>query len=129
MAELKLVVVTPEKTELTVDASSVVVPMDDGQLGILPGRAPMIGRLGYGPMRVKSAEGETTYFIDGGFLQITPEAVNVLTDALKTMNSLVADEAKSDLETALQMPSNSVEQMQLKDKAVRRARAKVQATS
>ena len=44
---LRCVVVTPERTELDREAEYVSLPMFDGELGVLKGRAPMIGRLGY----------------------------------------------------------------------------------
>jgi F-type H+-transporting ATPase subunit epsilon len=129
VADIECIVVTPEKTALSVKASSVTIPMDDGQLGILPGRAPMIGRLGYGPMKIETTDGAQSYFIEGGFVQVTREAVNVLTDQLLTIDSISKPESEAQLEEALAMPSTSVELIQIKEKAVRRARAKVAITS
>ena len=45
---VQCVVVTPERAVLDEPADFVSLPMYDGELGILPGRAPLIGRLGYG---------------------------------------------------------------------------------
>jgi F0F1-type ATP synthase epsilon subunit len=44
------VVVTPEKTELDAQCDSMILPLFDGLFGILPGHAPMVGRLGFGLM-------------------------------------------------------------------------------
>ena len=42
---LRCVVVTPERTELDREAEYVSLPMFDGELGVMSGRAPLIGRL------------------------------------------------------------------------------------
>src|SRR2546421_113268 len=76
---LQCVVVTPERAVLDQTADFVALPMYDGELGVLPGRAPLIGRLGYGELRVRH-DGQTAhYFIDGGFAQVRSNIVTVLT--------------------------------------------------
>ena len=54
MAQIQLVIVTPEKTTFDQAVDSVTLPLIDGEAGILPGHAPMIGRLGPGELRVNS---------------------------------------------------------------------------
>ena len=71
MATIKCTVVTPEDTALEEDVSFVVVPMPDGELGVAAGHSPMIGRLGYGELRLKASDGtESRYYVDGGFVQV-----------------------------------------------------------
>src|SRR3954453_19481850 len=48
---LQCVVVTPEKTLLDETVDFVALPLFDGELGVLPGRSPLLGRLGYGGVR------------------------------------------------------------------------------
>ena len=48
MAELSCLVVTPERTVLEAEADFIALPLFDGEIGIAPGRSPLIGRLGYG---------------------------------------------------------------------------------
>ena len=72
---LTLSLVTPEKTLLTAAADAVRLPLHDGMAGVLPGRAPMVARLGYGPLSVRGLAGESgekTYFVAGGFVQVSP---------------------------------------------------------
>jgi len=125
MATIRCVVVTPEKTELDVQADSLTVPLYDGEVGILPGRAPMVGRLGFGIMRVKKGSTETSHYVDGGFVQVRREAVYVLTDRMMKPESIDKAKAATDLEKALAMVSSSPETFALKDRAVSQARAKV----
>lgn len=125
MAELNCIVVTPEKTELDVKANSLVIPLFDGEIGILPGRAPMIGRLGFGLMTVKSAAGDKQYFVDGGFLQVTHNAVYVLTDRLMSPDAIDGKQAERDLESAKSLKAVSAEAFSIKERALSQARAKI----
>ncbi len=125
MAELHCIVVTPEKTELDIRATSVVIPLFDGEIGILPGRAPLIGRLGYGMMTVKSGSTTTQHFVDGGFVQVTRDAVYVLTDRLLDPATINGKQAKADLEAANAMKGVTAEAFSSKEKALAQARAKI----
>jgi len=125
MAELHCIVVTPEKTELDVKATSLVIPLFDGEIGILPGRAPMIGRLGYGLMTVKSGSNSTQHFVDGGFVQVTREAVYILTDRLLKPDKIDAAQAKADLTAANSLKAITADAFSAKEKALSQARAKI----
>ncbi|MFM7164273.1 MAG: FoF1 ATP synthase subunit delta/epsilon [Planctomycetaceae bacterium] len=82
MADLRLVLVTPEKTLFDRPVASLQVPLFDGGAGFYPGRAPLVGRLGAGVLRLKGAGGEAeSYFIDGGFVQVKGPVVSVLTNS------------------------------------------------
>jgi F-type H+-transporting ATPase subunit epsilon len=48
-------------------------------MGVLPGRVPLVGRLGYGELKITQAAGEEYYYIDGGFVQIKGRVVTLLT--------------------------------------------------
>ena len=56
MAELTCIVVTPEQTVRETPADFVAVTLFDGEIGIGPGHTPLIGRLGYGEMRIRHGE-------------------------------------------------------------------------
>jgi F-type H+-transporting ATPase subunit epsilon len=78
---LRLVLVTPETTLVDEPVSALRFPLYDGQIGVLPGRAPLIGRLGYGELKVTQVDGSNlSYFIDGGFVQVKENIVSLLTD-------------------------------------------------
>ena len=53
---LRVVVVTPEQTVLDATTDFVALPLYDGELGVAPSHAPMIGRLGYGELRIGHGE-------------------------------------------------------------------------
>jgi F-type H+-transporting ATPase subunit epsilon len=80
--QIHCVVVTPEKTELDVTCDFLTVPLFDGELGVLPGRAPMVGRLGNGILKVRNGSTDAKWLVEGGFVQITRTEVNVLTNRI-----------------------------------------------
>ena len=72
MLELQLVVVTPETTLVDEPVAGLRFPLFDGSAGVLPGRAPLVGRLGAGELNLTAkGGGHRSYFVDGGFVQIT----------------------------------------------------------
>ena len=101
MADLNLVLVTPEKTLFDRSVSSVRVPMFDGSAGIYPRRAPLVGRLGIGELKLNLDNGTTeSYFIDGGFVQVKGDRVSVLTNAGQPVSEIDRAEAQAELEAA-----------------------------
>jgi F-type H+-transporting ATPase subunit epsilon len=77
---LKFVVVTPEQQVVEEIADSIVIPAHDGELGILPDRAPLMCELGIGQMRYRTGGQTRRLFIDGGFAQVYADNVTVLTE-------------------------------------------------
>src|SRR3989442_13406870 len=76
---LQCVVVTPERAVLDEPVDFIALPMYDGELGVLRGRAPLIGRLGYGELRIRRGATTRRFFVDGGFAQVRSNVVTVLT--------------------------------------------------
>lgn len=92
---LKCVVVTPEKAILDEPADFIVVPMYDGELGIAMNRLPLIGRLGFGELRIKQGQKVRHLYVDGGFVQVRDNVVTVLTSkavAVRDINTAAAKE-------------------------------------
>ena len=98
---LQCTVVTPERAVLDEPADFVSLPMYDGELGVLPGRAPLIGRLGAGELRLKTGNAVKRYFVEAGFAQVRGNVVSVLTaravEAAK-VTAAAAEQAAADAE-------------------------------
>jgi F-type H+-transporting ATPase subunit epsilon len=77
--------VTPEKLLLSRPTDMVVIPAAEGEMGVLPGHAPMIVLLRGGTIRLYQGGNVTdTLFVAGGFAEVTPERCTVLaTEILK----------------------------------------------
>lgn len=77
---LKLDVVTPDRTLLSEDITSLIVPAVEGYLGVLPNHAPMIVGLVPGAVKYR-LEGKVKYLsISGGFMEIGANKVTLLAD-------------------------------------------------
>lgn len=65
------------------EAEMVVARTTEGELGVLPGHAPLLGQLAEpSQVRVKLADGnQLAYDVDGGFLSVTDEGVTVLAES------------------------------------------------
>jgi F-type H+-transporting ATPase subunit epsilon len=95
---IQCVVVTPEKTLIDEAVNFVALPLYDGELGVLPGRAPLIGRLGFGELRTRTGDIVRRYFVDGGFAQVRDDVVTVLTSRAIPAETLDATAAARELE-------------------------------
>jgi F-type H+-transporting ATPase subunit epsilon len=59
---------------------SIVAPAYDGEVGILPGHAPMMTLLGKGTLKLGPDGKAGRFSVEGGFLQVVDNAVRVVTE-------------------------------------------------
>jgi F-type H+-transporting ATPase subunit epsilon len=121
---LRCIVVTPERALLDEGVEFVALPMYDGELGVLPGRAPLIGRLGPGELRTRRGNDTQRFYVDGGFAQVRANVVTVLTPRAVRAEALNVDAARQVLQEAAAPAASPKEQeARLRDQA--RARAQI----
>lgn len=76
-----------------------------GDMGILPGHAPLLTALIPGPVRLVTQEGEEQiFYVSGGYLEVQPGVVNILADtAIRAddMDEVQAEQAKREAEAAV----------------------------
>lgn len=125
MAQLQCIVVTPEMTVRDQMADFVALPLYDGEIGIAPGHSPMIGRLGYGEMRIREGQETSSFYVDGGFVEVVNNVVSVLTSRAVPATALDEDVAAEQLTAARQRPANTPELMEIRDRVVSQARAQL----
>ena len=77
---LHVSVISPESALYEGDATSVVAPAFDGEVGILTGHAPMMTLLGKGELRIEGAGAAREFNVEGGFLQVVDNKVRVVTE-------------------------------------------------
>jgi F-type H+-transporting ATPase subunit epsilon len=79
---IQLVVVTPERQLLRETVAEVDIPGKDGQMGILPGHAPLMTELGIGALSYKlSASSQLVVIaVIQGFAEVLPDRVTVLAE-------------------------------------------------
>ncbi|AWM39688.1 ATP synthase epsilon chain [Gemmata obscuriglobus] len=118
---LKVVVVTPEKAVLDDTADMVILPMIDGELGVQPGRSPLIGRLGAGELRLVTGSTTKRFFVEAGFVQVRLNVVTVLTASAKAAAAITAEMVTAAANEAAALPSSTAIERANKAKALDRA--------
>ncbi len=129
MPELTCVIVTPEATVFDEAVDFVAVPLYDGELGVLPGRAPLIGRLGFGELRIRQGARTLHYYIDGGFVQVADNVVSILTNRALSLERIDTNAASDQLQTAIRRHAPTDDQQQLRERQITQARAQLRVAS
>ena len=119
---IHLVVVTPERTVLDTLVDFVAIPLFDGEAGILPGRAPLIGRLGFGELRGRVGETVDRYFVDGGFAQIRDNSATILTPRAISVGDVDVAAAEADLKALESTKATTELESADRDRGLARAR-------
>ena len=124
---MKCLVVTPEKTALNMDTTFVVLPLADGEYGILTGHTPLIARLGSGELRLTGTDGQlTNYYVEGGFAEVLEDTIALLTMYALPAQELNLKEAEEELEEELASPADTPELLGLRQGKLNSHRAKIQ---
>jgi len=100
--------VTPTASLMDEPVTYASVPAWDGLFGVLPGRAPILARLGIGELRVETADGGRTgksFLIEGGFVQMAADQLTVLAERATPAEKLSEAEAEAQLKAANSKPT------------------------
>jgi F-type H+-transporting ATPase subunit epsilon len=102
---IELIIVTPERQLLRESVVEVTLPGADGQLGVLPGHAPLITELGIGELNYRAKSGaQGTMAIISGFAEVLGDRVTVLAETAERPEEIDlkrAEEAKKRAEERL----------------------------
>lgn len=91
----KCEIVSAEEAIFSGQIERIIATGRVGELGILPGHAPLLTELKPGPVRVLHSGGqEENYYVSGGFLEVQPDVVTILADAATRAHDL--DEASAE---------------------------------
>jgi F-type H+-transporting ATPase subunit epsilon len=98
---IKLEVVTPEKSIVSEEAQIVMAPGSDGEFGVLIGHTPFLTTLKTGTVHYTAADGKQRFvFVSGGFAEALPDKVTVLAESAERRRDIDADRAKAAMERA-----------------------------
>jgi F-type H+-transporting ATPase subunit epsilon len=98
--------ITPQGKLMDAPAAAAVLPAHDGQLGVLPSRAPMVVKLGMGALRVDLANatgttgGSREYLIEDGFAQMVDNRLTILTARATSAETITETDAQAELTAA-----------------------------
>jgi F-type H+-transporting ATPase subunit epsilon len=82
------------------EADIVIVPGSLGEMGILPGHAPLLSTLDLGVIRVKSGDQEEVFTVTGGFVEVQPDIVTIMADAAENVEEIDIKRAEEAMERA-----------------------------
>ena len=77
---LHVEVVSPAGEAWTGEATQVSVPLINGELGVLPGRQPLLAQLSEGTVTVSRADEVVSFQVSGGFASVDSDFVTVVAD-------------------------------------------------
>ena len=105
MSAIRLEIVSAETAIFSGEATMVVAPGKDGDLGIAPKHTPLLTTLRPGEIEVhKEGEDKEYIYVTGGILEVQPHMVTILADSATHSDELdeeAALEAKNQAEQAL----------------------------
>jgi F-type H+-transporting ATPase subunit epsilon len=117
------VVVTPEQQVLDESIAQAIVPAHDGQLGILTDRAPLLVKLGLGPLRLDLAGGQRrVMFVNGGVAQMKDNRLTIVTDEAIAPQDIDAESARAEYAEASARRATDEPSARDRDRQLQRAR-------
>jgi F-type H+-transporting ATPase subunit epsilon len=122
---MQCIVVTPETTVLDAPADFVALPLFDGECGIAANHSPLIGRLGYGELRIRRGTNTERIYVDGGFVQVADNVVSVLTHRAVPASALDTAAATEQLSTALARKAAGPEELAIRERLISQARGQL----
>lgn len=102
MAELHVEIVSVERKIWSGEATSVIARTTEGEIGVLPGHAPLLGQVAEGgTVAIAQAQGETLMVaVHGGFLSVTDQGVTILAEVAELAGDIDSARAKAALDRA-----------------------------
>lgn len=129
MATFTLEVATPEKLVLKADCTEAQIPAEGGMIGILPQHAPLLSELSSGAVSYRTGNETHMVVIHGGWVEVQPDYVRVLTQAAERPNEIDvkrAEEAMRRAKTRVEQLAGNVDVGRALT-ALKRAQARVEA--
>jgi F-type H+-transporting ATPase subunit epsilon len=111
--QLTLEVVTPERPLVREMVDEVTLPGTLGELGILPGHAPLLTTLKVGELTYRKGQERTVLAMAFGFAEILPDRVIVLARLAERAEEIDVERAKAALERAQEQLASRAGDMDL----------------
>ena len=121
---LQVELVAADRLVWSGEAKMVIARTTEGDVGILPGHAPLLSLLVDGVLDIQTPEGETwVAAVDAGFLSVAHNRISVLSEHAEMSHEIDLEKARHDLERAQSSGENNDAALD----AVRRAEARIRA--
>src|SRR5690349_3063840 len=100
MAKLTVEIVTPEKRILSAQVDEAIVPGSEGLFGVRPGHTPFLSLVDPGTLTLKDGAKTQTFFVAGGFAEVSADKVIVLADQAEEASGIDVAAARKRYEEA-----------------------------
>ena len=107
-------IVTPDGPVYDSEVSMVSVRTTSGEMGILPGHIPTVAPLKVGVVRLKKDNTTDLVAVSGGFVEIRPDKVTILSPSAEVAASIDLARAKEALSRAEQRMASKESQIDFK---------------
>lgn len=114
------------------DVDIVVIPGQEGEMGILPNHAPLLAKLKMGVIKVRLGSSEEVFTVTGGVVEVQPDIITVLANAAENVAEIDiarAEEAKQRAEKLLEEgpPPEDTDRYLAIEAALRRSNLRLEA--
>ena len=128
--------VTPTAALVDDQVKYASIPAWDGLMGVLPGRAPILARLGLGELRLDFADSEKgeggtrPFLVEDGFVKMANDQLTILAERATPAENLTMADAEAELKAAqvpvtASTPQARAAELDKRSKDKERARAKM----
>ncbi|MDO4588616.1 MAG: ATP synthase F1 subunit epsilon [Fusobacterium sp.] len=100
MATFNVKVVTYQEKVLEQESEFLLVRTTEGDMGVLPNHSPFVAELAIGEMMIRLNGTEKSYFVSGGFIEISNNNVTILADEAIASEMIDLERAKKEAEEA-----------------------------
>jgi F-type H+-transporting ATPase subunit epsilon len=103
LATVHVELVAVERLLWSGEATMVIARTTEGELGVLPGHAPLLGQLADGGVvRIKEEGGgeELVFAVHGGFLSVTEDGVSILAELAERSDEIDVGRAQQAFDRA-----------------------------
>ena len=105
-------IISPDKSILKTEATEVIIPSYEGQMGILKDHIPLITFLRPGLITIKENSGKKIFFIEEGTVEFSNNSLLILTSTAKSLDSL----DKNSIETIVKDSQEKISKGEISDK-------------
>jgi F-type H+-transporting ATPase subunit epsilon len=127
----QVVIVTPEQQVLDETVTQAIIPAHDGQIGILTDRAPLLVKLGQGPLQLDLPQGRggagagasRKFYVEGGIAQMKDNNLTVVTQMAVPAEEISAETARAELAEATAQVATDEKSQEDRTRRLNRARA------
>ncbi len=123
MDKVELRIVTPERLVFSESVDEVVLPGEDGYLGVRPGHAPLLARLQIGEVSFTVGGKQRFMAVSGGYAEILRERVSVLAETAEPAEDIDLERAQRAQQSAQQLLDGNASDHELRLANVKLRRA------